>query len=195
MITNSNQLSQPVINLLEEIQRSPIAFHLTGSRFFGTEHQNSDFDFFVSESAPGLGDFLGKFCVRADSETDKWSPSIYLGDPTIATIWTNANWPTNPNERVHIQVIKHQLFHIKEAAQKIIKDRNLICRGVYLSSDVVKKINKFTWMSVQWTLIETEQPQYCGHVNVSERCRRCGTFADLDENHSLCQLCWIEGQE
>jgi hypothetical protein len=130
MISNASHLSQPVVNLLEEIKRSPINFRLTGSRFF----------------------------VRADSETDKWSPSIYVGDPTIAEVWTNANWPTNPNDRVHIQIIKHQLFHIKEAAQKIIKDRNLLCRGLVhsLSSDVIKKINKFVWMSVQHTLLENE---------------------------------------
>jgi len=190
MITNSNQSSQSVINLLEEIKRSPIAFYLTGSRFFGTEHQNSDFDFFVSESAPGLGDFLGRFFVRADNETDKWSPSVYVGDPTIATIWTNANWPTNPNDRIHIQVIKHQLFHIKEAAQKIIKDRNLICRGLVhsLSADVIKKINKFVWMSVQHTLIEIEKAKRSEIY--PERCRRCGDFKDLEDNHGYCRECW-----
>ena len=181
----------PAISLVEEIRRSPIAFHLTGSRFFGTEHQNSDFDFFVKDSEPGLGDFLGRFFVRADNETDRWSPSIYVGDPTIATIWTNANWPTNPNDRVHIQIIKHNLFHIKEAAQRIIKDRNLICRGLVhsLSSDVIKKINKFVWMSVQHTLIEIEQPQGCS--GFTEKCMRCGDFADLEDNHGYCRQCWV----
>lgn len=166
MITNANHLSTLPVNLLEEIKRSPIDFRLTGSRFFDTCHENSDYDFFVSESAPGLGDFLGRFFVRADNETERWSPSIYVGDPTIATIWTNANWPANPNERVHLQVIKHQLFHIKKAAQRIIKDRNLICRGLTCSlpADVVKKINKFVWMSVQWTLIEKEQPIHNHYV-------------------------------
>lgn len=193
MITNVGHLSQPCVNLLEEIKRSPVDFRLTGSRFFDTCHDNSDWDFFVSESASGLGDFLGRFFVRADNETDKWNPSIYVGDPTIATIWTNANWPANPDERVHIQVIKHELFHIKEAAQRIIKDRNLICRGLtlLLSADVVKKINKFVWISTQWTLIEIEQPQYCKYDNVSERCGRCGNCADLEENHGYCRGCWI----
>lgn len=190
MISNVSHLSQPVVNLLEEIKRSPIHFRLTGSRFFDTCHANSDFDFFVSEAEPGLGDFLGRFFVRDINDTNKWSPSIYVGDPTISEVWTNANWPANPNERVHIQIIKHQLFHIKEAAQKIIKDRNLICRGLVhsLSSDVIKKINKFVWMSVQHTLIEIEKAKR--NEIYPERCRRCGHVADLEDNHGYCRECW-----
>lgn len=119
-----------------------------------------------------------------------------MGDPTIATIWTNANWPANPNERVHVQVIKHQLFHIKKAAQRIIKDRNLICRGLThsLPSDVIKKINKFVWMSVQWTLIEIEQKERRRYGEISEKCRRCGELADLEENHGYCRQCWVGGE-
>jgi len=177
----------PAISLVEEVRRSPIDFRLTGSRFFDTCHQNSDWDFFVSDAEPGLGDFLGRFFVRADNETDKWSPSVYVGDPTISTVWTNANWPANPNERVHLQVIKYQLFHIKEVAQKIIKDRNLLCRGLVhsLSADIIKKINKFVWMSVQHTLIEIEKAK-----KVPGRCRRCSDFKDLEENHGYCRECW-----
>jgi len=187
MIKNAHQHMVPVISLLEEIKRSPINFRLTGSRFFDTCHQNSDWDFFVEDSESRLGDFLGRFFVRADNETERWSPSIYLCDPTIATVWTNKVWSTNPNDNIHIQVIKHELFHIKETAQRIIKDRNLICRGLIqsLSSDVVKKINKYVWMSVQHTLLEIEKMK-----RVPGRCRRCSDFKDLEENHGYCRQCW-----
>jgi len=178
----------PAVSLVEEVRRSPIDFRLTGSRFFDTCHQNSDWDFFVSESEPGLGDFLGRFFVREDNEKERWSPSIYIGDPTISTIWTNANWPANPNERVHVQVIKRELFHIKAAAQRIIKDRDLICRGLVnsLSADVIKKINKFVWMSTQHTLLEIEKIK-----RVPGRCLRCSDFIDIETNSDYCRQCWV----
>lgn len=74
---------------LESIALSPFTFHLTGSRFFGTERPDSDYDFFVKQQT-GLVDWLRNNGFAKDYQS-------YEGDPVIVEVWGRDN--------VHVQIV------------------------------------------------------------------------------------------
>lgn len=91
---------------------------LTGSRFFGTEEENSDWDFFTSQAVSD-GDFRRAGFVQLNI-------SAYLSDPSIASVWML------PGKDVHVQVVK-DVEH-KKRAQQFLKKTEAIVLLQYLIS-------------------------------------------------------------
>lgn len=75
---------------LEIIENSPFMFYLTGSRFFNTATEKSDWDFFV-EQCEGLQEFLAESGFHITNET-------YAQDPMFTAVWAKDN--------VHVQIVR-----------------------------------------------------------------------------------------
>ena len=92
-----------------------INFRLTGSRFFGTQHQYSDWDFFTEDTDH----------TKVLLTTWGFTPVvIYQGDATISTVlrWHKARLM----EQIHVQLIQPDMIQVKEDAQQIIKNQSLV---------------------------------------------------------------------
>lgn len=49
-MTIANQKSDPITQMIRQLEDSPFDFYLTGSRFFQNPNHDSDWDFFVQDS-------------------------------------------------------------------------------------------------------------------------------------------------
>lgn len=83
------QEKSKVFKALDFISSSPFVFYLTGSRYFGTERPDSDYDFFTQENEQ-LEKVLEDNGFRLDSES-------YQGDPIMTKVYAREN--------VHIQLV------------------------------------------------------------------------------------------
>lgn len=95
--------------ILDAMNRSPLEFHLTGSRFFGTATTNSDWDFFVQDG-PGVQDKL------------LWLGFMHLTEHSYKDSNTLEVW--RYTTLVHVQVVKDAT--LKAKIQKIFKSRNIL---------------------------------------------------------------------
>lgn len=101
-----------VEQVLQEMEKSIFAFHLTGSRFFGFSNEKSDYDFFV-EKESGLTDFLQSFLGFKQH-----SCSSYKDSQTVEVYRSNTlPW-------VDVQIVKNA--KVKVAAQNLIKEFDLL---------------------------------------------------------------------
>ena len=91
---------------LGRLERSPYIFHLTGSRYFGCERQDSDWDFLVVDQ-PELQEYLLARSFR--NITD-----VSYDDMSIIAVYEK--------DGVHIQVIDSLLIKTKLAAQKLLRE-------------------------------------------------------------------------
>lgn len=76
------------------LEKSTFEFHLTGSRYFGTTHSSSDWDFFVQDD-PAVRDFLLQNGFLPEST------GLYHADLNNAEVWYSL-----PGPGVHIQIVK-----------------------------------------------------------------------------------------
>lgn len=76
---------------LDYVRNSANVFHLTGSRFFGTETENSDWDFFIQMDEK-ISSELEQKGFRLETES-------YKEDPNIVQVWKKEN--------VHIQLVNN----------------------------------------------------------------------------------------
>ena len=92
-----------------------INFCITGSRFFKTMNNGSDWDFFTEDSNE-TREFLANIGFK--------STVSYKSDPSITTVlqWGEKLW----SERIHIQLISPETILVKEKAQQIIVDNDLV---------------------------------------------------------------------
>lgn len=91
---------------IEEMKKSTVSFYLTGSRFFGGANENSDYDFFASESAVKFLESLGFV---------KIPNSGYNDDSTIAVYRL-----ADKSGQIDIQIVDN--CHKKNLAQIILRD-------------------------------------------------------------------------
>lgn len=86
---------------------------LTGSRFFGTNHDSSDYDFFMNAK-----DYSFEFARKlVDLGFERTYDSGYDSDPSVLWIYSY-----HGTIDIHIQVIKDYWFDRKVSAQDKIKD-------------------------------------------------------------------------
>lgn len=127
--------------ILEKLANSPFEFYLTGSRYFGTETPESDWDFFTGQN-PYLADFLIKIgFYRASIFTAKkyagntcielW----YYHNP-ISTSCDNDDMDDFRYSPIQIQVVESPIH--KLSVQEKLRDSGLIGRD--------KTQNKKLWM-------------------------------------------------
>lgn len=86
------------VKVLAQLAQSPFEFYLTGSRYFGYDTPESDWDFFVdwaaSDGASGLENWLKHAGFYKESNRD------YSGATGITQIWKHGIAP------VHIQIVE-----------------------------------------------------------------------------------------
>ena len=112
---------------LEWIKSSAHVFHLTGSRYFGNQSADSDWDFFVQDKAD-LQQDLERAGFKCDEET-------YPGDPMFTSVWKKDN--------VHVQVVIHAGMKQKIQERlipfmKTIKDKDQRKKLWYLACHLYK---------------------------------------------------------
>ena len=128
---------------LEAMEQAPFEFHLTGSRFFETASQDSDWDFFV-ESDPDLPAWLEANGFELESDSDYVSTGI-------SEVWINEPW------RVHIQIISDA--RLKADVQEAMRDSGYAGRMYRMSKDDRKALWNFAF-----TLFEAgkaKRSSYC----------------------------------
>ncbi len=118
-------------NVFFAMANSEYKFYLTGSRFFGTQQQNSDWDFFVQKTISIDNDLSGMGFKREEK------PS-YI-DPICDTVWKHP-------DGIHVQVVDDG--RLKETAQLIIQNNNL------LRFALSKTESALVWKAVITTLVE-----------------------------------------
>lgn len=86
-------------------------FQLTGSRFFGTETSNSDWDFFTQDSK-GVRLWLSTNGFELYPNT-----SSYAGDGFCVDVFVykDEDCDTNPSHQIHVQIVKD--FALKQEIQ------------------------------------------------------------------------------
>jgi len=105
MVIANSKMPQ-ILEIIRKLENSPIKFYLTGSRFFSTHDENSDWDFFTLDSLDARN-FLKNIGFV------KTSDSTYETDPLIDTIYmhTEAN--------IHVQIVKD--VELKNAVQERLR--------------------------------------------------------------------------
>lgn len=94
------------LSTLELMEKSEFNFHLTGSRFFGTATEKSDYDFFIEDSE----------AVR--TQLIKWR--FYIESTGITYADTQTIRIYKHPDNIHIQLVRN--VPLKEKAQSILKD-------------------------------------------------------------------------
>jgi hypothetical protein len=166
------------VSMIDQITRSFLNFYLTGSRYFGNDTNDSDWDFFV-EFQDGLRDWLedrgfeSQGADYGEGNEPRFSiPKENKLDPTIQEVWMYENPDTK--EKIHIQIIKPGMITLKQAVQDIISSNNLMCLAprIVLGGDITnsrmimnpmyKELSKAIWISVMRTLISISGRRYPG---------------------------------
>lgn len=109
------------------IRLAPMTFRLTGSRYFGTDRPDSDWDFFVQD-AENTADFLTKNGFRLDSVS-------YKEDSNITRVFKKDN--------VHVQLVQDE-------KKKILLQCLLKPVFQFLSLDLnrgTKTLNRAIWQA------------------------------------------------
>jgi len=106
-MTIINSRKPQTMEVINKLESSPIEFYLTGSRFFGTYGERSDWDFFTQDCS-NTHEFLKKLGFV---ET---SGSTYRTDPLIATVYIHKDTD------IHVQVVKDA--KLKNAIQKRLRE-------------------------------------------------------------------------
>ena len=115
----------PVENALSYIRNSKHEFYLTGSRFFGTQTESSDYDFFVTQSDEVTKELLANG-FHLETET-------YEGDPVLTAVYRRDN--------VDVQLVRNA--KIKQHVQSKMKPM-MQAFGIP-ESEVDKELQKKLW--------------------------------------------------
>lgn len=93
-----------------EMEKSGFLFYVTGSRFFGGVHKDSDYDFFVVDS-PELRNWLYRqgFVKLSESDLD------YADDPFFAQVF---QW--DAHGVIQVQCIREEVIEQKIQVQKLL---------------------------------------------------------------------------
>ena len=84
------------VSAQQALEDSSIRFYLTGSRFFGTQHQFSDTDYFTENTPMTEAFLLAHGFQRVTS-------SAYLDTNTVKVLTCLG---TNPSDRIDVQLVK-----------------------------------------------------------------------------------------
>lgn len=115
MIMNSKAASMPT-NPYDFFAAREEKFYLTGSRFFGTTRENSDWDFFIEADGQGnINKFLESlgFCRITNSEyKDASVSSVYLGYLCGAQVHVQLVYPNQMKEKIQSQETLFRLYNM-----------------------------------------------------------------------------------
>lgn len=112
-----------------KLRESNHEFYVTGSRFFGTEHFFSDWDFFVQDSYE-VRQFLDSIGFRRMSITE----TGYSEDSTIVEVWNSFDsqfYEDDRDNEVQVQLVKNaelknkvQWALFKQYGKEFTKDKS-----------------------------------------------------------------------
>lgn len=100
-----------LMTVLHYLQFTP-GFYLTGSRFFGTDHDESDYDFFMKE------DLMVMSILRCLGFSQDWNSGYSDSDPSVRAVLCFEEGPI----KIHVQMIKSSFFDKKMKAQEKIRE-------------------------------------------------------------------------
>ena len=120
------------VEVLAQLAQAPFEFHLTGSRFFGYDTAESDWDFFVDShalyGASGLVNWLHANGFYKESNRD------YSGATGITEIWKHGYTP------VHIQIVEDAQLKA-DVQSALISDTQLVIQ----MGNLTKESRKALW--------------------------------------------------
>jgi ribosomal protein L7/L12 len=149
MISGMSVNNTGIQAVLAALQNSTFNFQLTGSRYFGTHGEHSDYDFFVqddfSSHLNGLRDFLNLegFNHEFSADTD------YSHDQFVNDVYKHYCG-------VHIQIVED--FELKKIAQNVLVSSGA---GLHLRD---KSLAKVLW-SMAFTFAEKSKPESRSYVS------------------------------
>jgi hypothetical protein len=98
-------------NVLHQLHASKFDFYLTGSRFFGSANETSDYDFFTPTTS--VVDFLSSLGFNVVC-------GEYAGDPNCLCVYRYKN------DKVQIDIQLVRDLQLKQKVQSLIKEHNLL---------------------------------------------------------------------
>jgi hypothetical protein len=126
MLTGMNTTPE----ILSKLEQSPFNFTLTGSRFFGGENDNSDYDFFVQKHEnKQLTDFLTSLGFTQTYR--RYSDSVTMSN------WV---WNRKGQTQIHVQIVRDA--NLKRQAQTIL------AKSVNMRMITDKAIRAYIWNAV-----------------------------------------------
>lgn len=112
-----------VMRKLFQLEESHHTFYLTGSRYFRTHRQDSDYDFFAQDT-PALRSFLDSAGFRPHNPLDDEWMDTYSLDPNIAHVM---RWKFG-FPHIDVQLVKD--LELKRRAQGMIDALGLLRREI-----------------------------------------------------------------
>jgi len=153
MFNNANNLISPTQLILNQMEQSEFYFHLTGSRFFGTNNYDSDYDFFAQQDK----------CLDIFLENLGFEQQINpkYRDCSICTVWQLHD--------IHVQLVKNASQ--KERLQQKLKELNIF-RWAGSSKEGRKRIWDFGF-----AIMNQNKPQgtFCHMEPSANSCGKCPT--------------------
>lgn len=120
------------VRVLALLEQAPFEFHLTGSRFFGYDTPESDWDFFVDSAVLGglfgLENWLRHIGFYKDSDIIDYSKT------SIVQVWKHTLAP------IQIQIVEDA--QLKADVQNVM---NSIPRLTYQMGELSKECRKVLW--------------------------------------------------
>lgn len=158
VIENANSLNGLSDRVNEILGKLDHLFFLTGSRFFGTHTENSDFDFFAHYNI-GLIVSLESFGFSRVTDPHSLSMSYINAEQGIVTVFVLDN--------CHIQLVKD--VEQKKEIQKILKG------NLHLIKDLLtnKKQAKMLW-SFTYNVYNSRQYAIWYKLKFEMKCSLCG---------------------
>ena len=118
MTIRRNENSE-ITKTIREMEDSSIVFYLTGSRFFGSSNDNSDYDFFIQKDTKDkdyvseLENFQNELLLSLGFRIEAYA-EYSSDDSQIVDVWIHETLP------IHIQVVSNAA--LKDIAQKHLYD-------------------------------------------------------------------------
>ena len=111
---NSVSVTNRLLHLLHQMEDH--TFYLTGSRFFGTNTLESDWDFFCGDG------WVAQFSLQ--QALTSWGFERITQDPNYRDPWIKELW-IHRKGRIHIQILPTEKVQPKLRIQTALKEQNL----------------------------------------------------------------------
>jgi len=115
MLWNDSKNGQGVDQVFAILRNSSFMFYPTGSRFFGCQQEESDYDFFVQDKEEYDQRKLQLFLEQNNFDRDI---STVYQDAEVLAVYCHKHY------KIHIQIVAHA--ENKQKVQELIKQNNIM---------------------------------------------------------------------
>ena len=116
MLWNDSKVVQGVDQVFASLRNSSFMFYPTGSRFFGCQQEESDYDFFVQDKEEYDQRKLQLFLEQNNFDRDL--SAVFYEDTEVLAVYSHKY------HKIHIQIVANAEH--KQRIQELIKQNNIM---------------------------------------------------------------------